>query len=107
MLYCGYQLGDALADFGLRIVDNPLQGGQVFFEKPFKVLWGRGDIVIAEELAYEADIGPAGELQFFKAIDGAEFNAKYFRKRFYSGSARTDEGAIDIEQDQANHAPEV
>ena len=82
-----------------------VQPEDVALEEPLKVLRRRRDLVEAEELAHEADIGAPGELQPLEPVHGIELGGKRLGKSLHPRAARVDQRAVNIKENQPHHAP--
>jgi hypothetical protein len=57
-----------------------------------------------KKFAHQAHVGAAGELHIFRPVMEIEFRGKSFGKRFRSRAARVDKRAVNVEQNEPNHA---
>ena len=58
----------------------------------------------AEKFAHEADVGAPGELHLFQAMVKIEFRGEGFLESLRAGMARVDERAVNVEENEPNHA---
>ena len=65
------------------------------------------NLVQAEKFAHEIHVRPPGEIDFFNAVVGVEFRGERFGKRLDARAAGVDERAVNVEQYESHHAPEV
>ena len=68
----------------------------VVLEEPLKVLGRRRDLVKAEELPHQADIGASRKLQAFEPIRDFEFGGERLGKSLHPRAARVDQRAVNI-----------
>jgi hypothetical protein len=62
------------------------------------------DLMLNEKFASQTGVRASGELQLARAIGNLEFSGESAGKRFDTRSAAVDERAVNVEQDEANHA---
>ena len=95
---------NAGTEVGSALAQHVVQPKDVAVEEPVKVLWGRRDLVEAEELAYEAQVGAPGEFQPLKPVRRVELALKDPGKGLHPRAARVNQRAINVEQNQSYHA---
>ena len=60
--------------------------------------------MLQEHFAGDAGVRASGEFDARGAVDNAELGLKCAAKRHHARAARKNERAVNVEQDQANHA---
>jgi len=81
-----------------------IQQEHVTSEKPFDICWGGLNSVGIEELSHEGGVGSAGEPHVSGAVADAELEFACAIKCANTRAAGADQGAIDVEQYQPDHA---
>jgi hypothetical protein len=93
-----------MADFAVTVGENVVEPENVALKKLPKMFRRFRQIVDFEKFADEADVGSPGEFHFFRTVMEVEFRRKRFFESLRSGVARVDERAVNIEQNEPNHA---
>lgn len=87
------------ADLMKEIVEPEYVG----IKELLKILGRVGDAMPREHLPHNRRIGPTGKPQVLRPVCEIEDRAGNFAKRPFAGATGVDEGAVDIEQNEADH----
>src|SRR5208283_3739599 len=76
----------------------------VALEKTVEILPRRRNLVSGEKFTHEARVGAAGEFQSLKPVPRPELGVEHFRESLHAGPARVHQRAVNVEQNQPDHA---
>ena len=95
-LQAANELPDARTGGGPALVENVVEPEDVAVEEALEVLRRRRDLVEAEELAHEAQVGASGELQALEPVRGVELGGEDLGKSLHARAARADKRAVNV-----------
>jgi hypothetical protein len=84
--------------------ENVVEPENVTFKKLPEMFRRFHETVNPEKFADEADIRAPGELHFFRAVMKIEFRGECFGKRPCARAARVNKRAVNVEENQPDHA---
>ena len=94
---------DARAFAGFTVPEDLVEPEDVTIKEPAEIICRGRDSVHRKKLAHKAEIGASGEFEAFEAVGGAKLHLEDFGESFDTGAAGADEGAVDVEKDEADH----
>ena len=97
------EVGHAFARSAVEATKVVIEPEGIAFEEPREVGVDVGNFVFAKDLANERDIGAAVEDDVFGGFGQIEFGGEGFAESFDAGAPGANEGAIDVEEDEAYH----
>lgn len=101
------KFADAWTLMAVHLVQQMLQPEHIGIEETLKIPARRGDAVCAEAFAHEGSIGAPGEIQRLGGARDLEFAGECSLESPNPRATGADESAIDIEQNEPNHAAKV
>ena len=87
---------------GLR--QHVIEPEHIGVEETTEILQRRFDLVLEEKLARQSRVGSARKPQPLRAVGDVELRGKCAAERLHSRASGANERAVDVEQDQSNHA---
>ena len=92
------------ADIAVTILDQVVKPVDIVLEEAPEVFLGVRDVAKGEHLAHERNIRATGEAHLLDAFMHAKDRGEGAGKRLDARAACADERAVNVEQNQSNHA---
>lgn len=99
------ELSHAATFLAVELVQHVVEPEDVILEEPAEISRRFRQTVDAEKLTDKAHVRAPGELHLFRAVMQVELRGERPRERFRARAARMHQRAVNVEQNQSNHAP--